>query len=226
MGESNGNSQGSFDPGGREVETPSGGRLMLFDDAEAELYENLRDRYIRDFSLNKQNDLVLLSVLLQQAVILERAQQTLNGMEPEIGEDEEPTGRWIRREMTEAEIDKAHARVLKASKEISDIEVRLGIDRKSRETGAESIAEFIMMAKKAGHQYSIHIAKRVKMFEALNMECRWRIRLLRNGDAEDRAYHNVTADTIVDLLEKGLAKIEEHDKAYADEVGKLYIGKL
>jgi hypothetical protein len=221
-----GNNQGAFDPGGAEVETPAGGRLVLFDATEALLYENLRDRYIRDFNLNKQNDLVLLSVLLQQAVILERAQQTLNGMEVELDEDGEPSGRWVRREMTEAEIDKAHSRVLKASKEISDIEVRLGIDRKSRETGADSIAEFISTAKKAGHQYSIHIAKRVKMLEALTMECRWRIRLLRNGDAEDRAYHGVTAESIVELMEKGLGKIEEHDKAYANEIGKLYIGKL
>lgn len=221
----NGNGQGSYDPGGKEVDTPAGGQLVLHDDKEAELYENLRDRYIRDFNLTKQNDLVLLSVLLQQAVILERAQHALNGMEPEVI-DNQPTGKWIRRDMSDTEIDKAHARVLKASKEISEIEVRLGIDRKSRESGADSIAEFITMAKKAGHQYSVHIAKRVLMYEELCMECRWRIRLLRNGDQEDRAYHNVTPETIIDLLDKGLSKIEDHDKTYANEVGKLYIGKL
>jgi hypothetical protein len=223
--EATGNSKGSLDLGGVEVTTPSGGKLMLRDAAEAEMYEGLRDRYIRDFSLSKQNDLVLLSVLLQQAVILERAQHTLNGMEPEV-EDGQPTGKWVQREMSDTELDKALNRVIKASNQISEIEIKLGIDKKSREQSVDSVGEFIKTAKKAAHQYGVHISKRVKMYEALGMELRWRVRLLRNGDAEDRAYHNVSAEGIIDLLEQGLDKIAEQDRKYAKEVGKLFIGKL
>jgi hypothetical protein len=200
---------------------------MLKTAEEAEMYEGLRDRYIRDFALKKQNDLIRLSVILQQAVTLERAQHQLNGMEAETDEQGHPTGRWVEVEMTDAELDKAHARVIKASRQIAEIEVELGIDKRSREAGGkDTVADFVMTAKRAAHKYGVHITERTKMYEQMAMELRWRVRVLRNGDAEDRSYHNVTPETIVEFAEAELLKIEEHDKNYAREVGHLFIGKL
>jgi hypothetical protein len=222
-----GNSSGSYDPGGFEVDTPSGGKLMLKTAEEAEMYEGLRDRYIRDFSLSKQNDLIRLSVILQQAVTLERAQHQLNGMEAETDEEGHPTGRWVETEMSDADLDKAHARVIKASRQIAEIEVELGIDKRSREAGGkDTVADFVMTAKKAAHKYGVHITERTKMYEEMAMGARWQIRLLRNGDAEDRSYHNITPETIVEYVEVQLMKIEEQDKKYAREVGHLFIGKM
>jgi hypothetical protein len=58
------------------------------------------------------------------------------------------------------------------------------------------------------------------------MELQWRIRVLKNADAEDRAYHNITPEGILDWCDERLRELEEHDKQFAQTKGKLYLGKL
>jgi hypothetical protein len=58
------------------------------------------------------------------------------------------------------------------------------------------------------------------------MDARWRLRLMRNGDAEDRAYHKLTPQTVCDWLEGELAKLEELDKQYAREKHAVFVGRF
>jgi hypothetical protein len=58
------------------------------------------------------------------------------------------------------------------------------------------------------------------------MELRWKLRLLQNGDDEDRKYHNVSEKSICEWAARELAKLEEADKKWAKEKGKVFVGRL
>jgi hypothetical protein len=66
----------------------------------------------------------------------------------------------------------------------------------------------------------------MQAYEAMAMETRWKLRLLRHGDPEDRAYHHVTPQTICDWLEAELARLEELDQRYAVEKHKVFVGRF
>lgn len=223
-----GNQQGSYQTGGYEVILPAGGKIVLKTPDEVEMVKQLADRYKKDFQLTKLNDLMHLNVILQHSITMYRAQTVLNGMEAEKDEDGRPTGRYVEVELSSTEQKQAQERLVKASEQISKIEQQLGIDKKTRESakGQGGLNDYVSELKLAGHEYGVHIVKRIKMMEGLVNELSWRIRILRNGDAEDRAHHGITPDTIIELAEKGIAKIQEQDREYANEVGKLYLGKL
>jgi hypothetical protein len=58
------------------------------------------------------------------------------------------------------------------------------------------------------------------------MDARWKLRLLRNGDPEDRAYHKLTPQAFCDWLEAELGKLEEIDKKYARDKHAVYVGRF
>jgi hypothetical protein len=79
-----------------------------------------------------------------------------------------------------------------------------------------------------GHdERALHIAHRIKAYEAFVMELRWRVRLLRNGDDEDRRYHGILNEReLVEWVERKLVELEEADKKYAREKHKVFVGRL
>lgn len=188
------------------VALPGGGRLTLSSADEVEMWNETKDRYIRDYRITRTNDLILLGALLSQVLTLYRAQRDLS--------DEKKAGG-------------AQAMVSKASDEIRKAEKALGIDKASREKGGQhSVSDYLTTLKKAAFEKGVHISNRVKEYERVMMEARWKIRLLRNGDLEDRQYHRLTAESIIDWLEKELGKLEEKDKEWAKEKGAIWVGKL
>lgn len=190
------------------VDLPGGGALALGGVEEVDLWEGSAKRYIEDYGLHKQNDLVLVGAILSQQLAMYRAQQDLNDTK---------------------KASSAQNTIIKAATEIRELEKALGIDKKTREQGGQhTVADFITRLKRAGHEKAVRISERVKEHEALANELRWRIRLYRNGDDEDRAYHRdtMTADTIVDFAERGLATIEANDQKWAREKGKVFVGRL
>jgi hypothetical protein len=216
------NPQGPF-----EVELPAGGSLHVQTIDEAQLWEASSKRYQEDYSLVKTNDLVLLGAILAQQLSLFRAQQELSGMMPEFDPHGLPTGRYVRIQMKPADEARARATIEKSAAEIRELEKALGIDKKSREAGGQvSVTNYVATLKRAAHEYGVHISARLKIYEQIMMEARWKVRLLRNGDAEDRRIHNLSEATIITWLEGELKKAEEADKKYAREVGKLFIGKV
>lgn len=188
------------------VKLPGGGTLVMTAPDEVVMWNETRDRYVRDYRLTKTNDLILLGALLSQVLTLYRAQKDLS--------DERRAGA-------------AQAMITKAAQEIRTAEKALGIDKASRERGGQhTVADYLTRLKKAGFEKGVHISKRTKEYERVMMEVRWKIRLLRNGDTEDRQYHRISETTIIDWLEKELTKLEEADKAWAKEKGALFVGKL
>lgn len=213
--------------GGIEVDLPAGGKLHLQTPEEAELWERTRDRYKADYSLTKTNDLVLLGAILTQNLAMFRAQQAINGMEAELDAAGVPTGRYKSVKVSVRDASSAQQMVLNAAKEIRELEKALGIDKKTRDAGGgDSIAGYLGSLKIAGRQLGIHITKRTKAYEEFCMEMRWRIRVLDHGDAEDKAHHGITNESILDFARTRLAELEEIDKKFAQDKGSVFAGKL
>lgn len=213
--------------GGIEVDLPAGGKLHLQTPEEAELWERTRDRYKSDYSLTKTNDLVLLGAILTQNLAMFRAQQAINGMEAELDAAGVPTGRYKSVKVSVRDAASAQQIVLNAAKEIRELEKALGIDKKTRDAGGgDSIAGYLGALKIAGRQLGIHITKRTKAYEEFCMEMRWRIRVLDHGDAEDKAHHGITTESILDFARTRLAELEDIDKKFAQEKGRMFVGKL
>lgn len=212
-----------------EVDLPAGGgKLALRSQDEADLWEELHDKYIKDYGLTKANDLALLGAILSQHLALFRSQQRLNGMTPETDQAGVPTGRYILDpKHTSKDSSMAQSAITKASEEIRALEKALGIDKKTREAGGQyNTADFIGNLKRAANRMGVHIAKRVKMYEEFNNDLRWRLRVLDNADDEDRAHHGISETSILDFCRIELGKIEAEDKKYAKQHSSLFIGKL
>lgn len=210
-----------------EVEPPAGGKLHLHSLDEVELWEESAKRYVADYQLVQQNDLLLLGAILSQQLLMYRAQQRMNGMLPELDANGVPTGRFQRRELKVSEMSAAQATIVKASTEIRELEKTLGIDKKNREAGgAHTVQNYVGQLKTAARAYGLHLNRRMQEYEKVMMEARWKIRLLHHGDPEDRAYHALTDKSIVDWLEKELVRMEELDKRYAAEKHKVFVGRF
>lgn len=189
------------------VDLPAGGQLALDGPDEVQLWEEGAKRYIDDYGLVKQNDLVLLGALLTQNLVMYRAQQKLTGPAKEAAA--------------------AQGQIIKAAEEIRALEKALGIDKKTREAGGQhTVGNYIATLKRAAHEKGVRIAERVKAYESFAMDLRWRLRLLRDGDDEDRKYHGISEKGICQWATEQLAELEEKDKEWAQEKGRTFIGKL
>lgn len=210
-----------------KVELPAGGELVLQTQDEVDMWDRTAAAYVKEYRLTKTNDLVLLGAILSQNLALFRAQQRLNGMEPEVDQVGVPTGRYKSVPVDAKILSSSQAAITKASEEIRNLEKALGTDKKTRESGgAYNVADYLTTLKKAAHQMGVHISERFKAYEDVAMEARWRIRLLRNGDPEDRQHHDISEAKIIDWLEKRLAELEEVDREFAANKGKVFLGKL
>jgi ethanolamine utilization cobalamin adenosyltransferase len=89
-----------------------------------------------------------------------------------------------------------------------------------------TVQNYVGTLKEAARTYGIHLSKRMQEYEKVMMDMRWRLRLLRNGDAEDRNYHRLTPQSILEHLEKELERLEEVDKTYAKEKHKVFLGRI
>jgi hypothetical protein len=214
-------------PSDFEVELPAGGRLMLHSADEVDLWAESARRYVQDYQLSQQNDLLLLGAILSQQLQMYRAQQRMNGMTPVVDDQGVPTGQYRRVELKLSDMSQAQSTITKASVEIRELEKTLGIDKKAREAGGtQSMQTYVTTLKSVARKYGLHLNKRMQAYERVMMEARWKIRLLRNGDPEDRAYHHLTEKTIVDWLEEELAAVEELDKEFAKTKHAVFIGRL
>lgn len=209
-----------------EVELPAGGKLHLQSLDEVEMWDTSMKRYIDSYQLAEQNDLQTLGAILTQQLIVFRAQQDLNGMEPALDEEGIPTGQYRKASKPRDEAAAA-GRLTRASEEIRALEKQLGIDKKTREAGGQhTVIDYVKNLKGAARQYGLHVSKRVKEYERVCMEARWKLRLLANGDAEDLSYHGLSEATFCRWMRDELAKLEAADERFAHEKGALFVGKL
>jgi len=210
-----------------EVELPAGGKLMLHGIDEVAMWTQSRERYVKDYALSQQNDLILVGAILSQQLAMFRAQKRMNGMEPEVDVNGTPTGKYKTAHPTPAEMREAQSTITKCGEEIRELEKSLGIDKKTREAGGQhTVANYVQDLKSAAREYGVHLSRRVLAYEKFAMELRWKLRLLKNGDPEDRSYHRLTEKTICDWARDELAKLEEVDRTYAKEKGRIWVGRL
>src|SRR3954453_14015995 len=101
-----------------EVGLPAGGKLMLHSIDEVDLWEESAQRYVNDYQLTQQNDLLLLGAILSQQLAMFRAQQRMNGMAPELDANGVPTGAYQRKELKVTDMSAAQGTIIKASQEI------------------------------------------------------------------------------------------------------------
>lgn len=210
-----------------KVELPNGQTLRLQTVDEVEMWERSAKRYMDEYDFSKFNDKVLLGALLTQQLTLLRAQQKIAGMVPETDAKGQPTGKYVQVKLKAAEEAAAHKAVTTASEQIQQMEKSLAIDKKGRDAGGQqTLQDYLLKLKRAGHEYGVHITKRTKAYEEMAMELRMKLRMLRNGDAEDKAYHNISEASICEWAEQELAKLEEIDKKHARDKGRLWRGQL
>lgn len=211
--------------GNYEVELPAGGQLHLQNADEVDLWNRSHQRYVEDYHLAKLNDLVLLGALLQQQINVFRAQREINGMEPERDGQGIPTGAWI--PMADPDTGAATVALKNATEQIRTIEKSLSIDKVSREAGGQhNLQHYLQTLKKAAHERGIHVTERTLEYEKFCNGLRWRIRLLQNGDLEDRRYHDISEEKILGWADGELKALEQVDKDFANQKGKIYAGKL
>lgn len=188
------------------VELPAGGHFKLNNAEEVEQWERTCARYIDDYSLVKTNDLVLLGAIVSQVLAMYRAQNELS--------DPKKAGAAV-------------SLIGKCSEQIRELEKALGIDKKTREAGGQhTVQDYLTRVKRAAHAKGVRISERTKAYEAFTMELRWKLRVLRNGDAEDRRHHGLTEKTVINWAEQELAALEEKDKDWAREKGAVFVGTL
>lgn len=228
MEASNGDGSHGYGENTWEADLPAGGTLFLRSAEELEYFDKIRDGYVKDYNLTKLNDLALLGALLSQQLEVYRAQQLMNGMEPVVDANNVPTGQYAIVEVKDATKNAAQQRLLKATEEVRQIEKSLGIDKKTRESGGQyTLESYTGMLKKAARDYGLHISRRFKMHERFANGLRWRIRLWENGDDEDRREHGVeTPEKVIAWAKTELQKVENADKKYANEKGRMVVGKL
>jgi hypothetical protein len=191
-----------------KAELPAGGSIPLQNAEELDMWQRASARFQEDYAITKPNDLVLLGALLTQQLLMYRAQ--IKVVDPE---DTKPA--------------EHQNRIMKAGEEIRKIEKSLGIDKQSREAGGQhNVAEYITKLKKFARAKGIRISERVVEMESLMMDMSWKIRLLRNGDDEDRRHHGITDASIVNELEKRIDEIHEKDQEWAREVGSVFVGQV
>lgn len=210
-----------------EVELPAGGAMYLQSAEEVDLWQRSHERYVEDYHLTKTNDLVLVGGLLQQQIVLFRAQRTLNGMVAEVDNGGVPTGRYRLVDLDADAMAGANKMLNGALDQIQKLEKSLGIDKVSRESGGHySLDNYLRTLKRAAHERGIHITQRIMKYEAFVNELSTRVRMLSNLDAEDRAYHNISPDSILEWARDEIAALAEHDRKFAREKGRTYVGKL
>lgn len=210
-----------------QVEAPGGGKVLLRSEEEVNLYEEMSTAYQNDYRLVRQSEKVLLGSILGQALIIFRAQTEMTGLRAKVDASGVPTNEYEDIKLTPAERGSIQKTISEATKEIREIEKSLGIDKKTRDSGGqENVATYITTLKRASHRMGVHIHRRVKLYEEFSMELRWRLRLLRNGDDEDKKYHDISPEKICVWAENKLAEIEEFDKLFAKSQAKLFGGKL
>lgn len=210
-----------------EVELPAGGKMFLQSDEEVDLWDRTKDRYTEDYHLININDLHLLGAILQQQVLLFRSQRILNGMEPEVDNSGVPTGRYKQAKLDAQDMVAAQKLMNTATSEIRALEKTLGLTKEQRESGGQmTLANYLRTLKRAAHERGIHISERIKKYEGFVQDLSWRLRVLANADAEDKAYHDVTPEKICAWAAEQIKELEDADKKWAREVGALYVGKL
>jgi len=208
-----------------ECKLPGGGVITLTNPQEITYFEQMVKRYSKEYSFTKPNDLVRLSQLLTLELTAFRMTQRMMGQVPAFDNQGMSTGQFII--ISDEEITSITDRLPKVQLEIRNLEKALKIDKTAREgDGSHDIANYFETLKRAANEYGVHLSKRYAAYDNFANELRWKIRILRNHDEEDRQYHKISEGTIIKYIEDELFRLEDVDTKFSKEKQSLWVGKL
>jgi RES domain-containing protein len=78
----------------------------------------------------------------------------------------------------------------------------------------------------AAHTKGVRIAERTLRMEQFVMELRWKLRVLENADAEDRQYMGLSEASVIAWAQAEVTKLEEEEKRWAEQKGKVFVGRV
>lgn len=214
-------------PTNYEVELPAGGKLHLLTMDEVELFEKSRDRYLHDFKLTAQSDLLAVSNMLVLTVESFRAAQRVNGMEAELDASNVPTGRYVSTKVSGQDRSSALSIMMKTRESIAETEKQLGIDKRTRDQGGQhDVDAYVQACKSAAREFVVHLSRRYKAYDEFVMTLRTQVRMLKTLDNEDLMLMGLSKDSLIDWIWNELSGLEAVDKKYANEKHRLFIGKI
>jgi hypothetical protein len=214
-------------PSNFEVDLPGGGKLPLQTIDEVDVFEESRDRYLHDYAIKNQSDRLAVNHMLILTLEAFRASQRINGMEPELDPSGVPTGRYKTAKVSGQERAASLNVLIKTRESIADTEKSLGIDKRTRDQGGQyDVATYIEGAKKGAREFGIHLSKRYVAYVTFVKALRTQMRMLRNLDGEDLAEMRMSPETVLEWAWNELDKLDEADKKFAHEKGRLIVGRV
>jgi len=208
------------------VDQPDGGQVHLQTPSEVSYYEKLRDQYQGEYEVEAPNDLARLSQLLTLELTIYRKQQRMLGAVVYYDDQGNMAG-W--EEVSSAEQAQIADSLPKLQAEVRNLEKALKLDRSTREgTGEGEIRRYMETLKGAANDYKIHLSERYTKFDEFVSELRWRLRVLRLPEEmeDDKKYHNISQETVIEFCEQQLRELEELDKEFAKNKQSLWVGQI
>jgi hypothetical protein len=214
-------------PQNLEVELPAGGKLHLKTIEELDVFEEARDAYLSDYSLTNQSDKLAVNTMLLLHLEAFRASQRINGMEPELDNAGVPTGRYVNAKISAQDRASALSILMKTRESIADTEKALGIDKRTRDQGGSyDVKTYIDGAKSGAREFGIHLSKRYVAYVTVFKSARTQLRMLRQLDSEDLAEMRLTPESFLKWLWDEMEKLDEVDRKFAHEKGRLIVGRV
>lgn len=206
---------------------PHGGTITLQNPEEVAYFRDLKKSYEDDYAslLLKPNDRNRLSQLINFELLAHRYTQRMMGAVNVYDSDGNITAI---EKIDPVEMANISQMLPKVQDEIRRLETALKIDKRTREgSGEGDIRNYMEMLKKAAINYKVHLSKRYTSYDEFVNELRWRIRVFKNADAEDRAYHGLeTESKVLDWIEQQLLDLEAVDKEFANNKQALWVGRI
>lgn len=194
-----------------EVETPSGASVYLLSEHEAKFYQNIAARYQEHNKFTNISDLLELDRVLSMEVLCFR--QSLWALK-----ESDYDGRMIAKDLQK--------NIKDLSREIRDIKVGLGIDKKTRDAGqgetfAEKWKNLTIRAKEFGYHRNEQLIKAHTLWKELEAK----ITLYENSTPPERSQFNATLEDIVEWLKEKFEEFDDIDEAFKQSQ-KIWIREI
>lgn len=204
---------GYFEQGNKAyyVDTPSGSRIPLQTQAEAEHYERIRDQYFEDNKFENISDKLELDRVLELEIRAYRYQVWSGGGKSYDGGPVDPR------------LDKNS---IELSKEIRELKRSLGVDKHTRDLAqgegfAEKYYNILQRAKEFGIMRNEQYSESVRILNGIFAK----LTLYYNSNEEERVEFDATPEKIFEWIMDQKEIYDEIDKSFQQEQ-KIWIGEI
>jgi hypothetical protein len=183
---------------GVDVTTPSGAIVKVMNQAEADYYDQVHQRYLQDNKFKNVSDILELDRILIMELMCYRWGIWILAEEDYFGRKINPT-----------EVQKS---IETYSREIRGIKKDLGIDKSTRDKDrGDSVAEYIQMLGIRAKEFGISRNKQAAKAIEILMEARALITLYENSSDSEKKEFKANLEDIVDWFKAKFDNFEEID---------------